>query len=203
MLPLYHDFSGETVVIVGGGSVALRKARRFAEEANVLVLAGTFEDAFDDVDCELKRTHVTAESVRTDVTDSYLVIPATDDSELNANVATIAEREGCLVNRVDKVGDVVVPACVRSDDVSVAVSTNGASPATSKYLRQRLTPIVRQTEGMVRIQRTLRAELKRGDRSQDERATLLWQVIESDDVWALLPEHVERAETVARDIVDL
>ncbi|MFC6772099.1 NAD(P)-dependent oxidoreductase, partial [Halorubrum pallidum] len=37
MIPLYHDFTGETVLVIGGGGVGARKASRFADEARVVV----------------------------------------------------------------------------------------------------------------------------------------------------------------------
>jgi precorrin-2 dehydrogenase/sirohydrochlorin ferrochelatase len=43
MIPLLHDFSGETVLVFGGGRVGARKARRFAREAKVLELLFRFE----------------------------------------------------------------------------------------------------------------------------------------------------------------
>ncbi|MFB6126570.1 MAG: bifunctional precorrin-2 dehydrogenase/sirohydrochlorin ferrochelatase [Halolamina sp.] len=43
MIPLVHDFADETVLIFGGGPVGARKARRFAVEAETVVVAPTFE----------------------------------------------------------------------------------------------------------------------------------------------------------------
>lgn len=201
MIPLFHDFHDKQVVIVGGGSVALRKARRFVQEAEVTVIGQDFEDGFHDVECKLKHKRITPQNVRQEITGVYLVIPATDDPELNATVEAISKREDCLVNRVDEVGDVVVPSCIRSEELSVAVSTGGSSPAMSKYLRQLLTPVVERADGMVRIQRKLRTELEEDIRSQKERKRLLWQVIESDEVWEHLPQECDRAEAIARELV--
>ncbi|MEF8828740.1 MAG: NAD(P)-dependent oxidoreductase, partial [Haloarcula sp.] len=44
MIPLMHDFEGETVLVVGGGPVGARKARTFAAEADVVVLSPEFAD---------------------------------------------------------------------------------------------------------------------------------------------------------------
>lgn len=43
MIPLCHDFTDETVLVFGGGSVGARKARRFAREAEVVVLSPQFD----------------------------------------------------------------------------------------------------------------------------------------------------------------
>ncbi|MDR9382052.1 MAG: NAD(P)-dependent oxidoreductase, partial [Natronomonas sp.] len=42
MIPLYHDFTDETVLVFGGGPVGARKARRFAREAAVVVVSPEF-----------------------------------------------------------------------------------------------------------------------------------------------------------------
>lgn len=44
MIPLAHDFTGETVLVFGGGTVGARKARRFAREARVVVVSPRFAD---------------------------------------------------------------------------------------------------------------------------------------------------------------
>lgn len=201
MLPLFHDFEDKKVLIVGGGTVALRKARRFADEANVTVLAPTFDDEFRRTDCELSERRIVRRDVLPELEDAYLVVPATDDGELNSAVETLAERRGCLVNRVDEIGDVVVPSLIESEEISVAISTGGSSPAMSKYLRRRVTPIVRRADSMVRLQRELRRELKDTVDSQQRRKELLWQVIESDRVREQLPEAFDEAKATARELV--
>lgn len=201
MLPLCHDFDGKQVVILGGGSVALRKARRFSQEADVTVVSPEFEDGFEEVSCTLERQRVAPADVPPLVEDAYLVVPATDDQELNATAAEIATDAGCLVNAVDEAGDVVVPSHIQSGEISLAISTSGASPATTRYLRKSLTPQIREADGMVQIQRDLRARLKETEPSQAERRRLLRAVVESDAVWESLPDEPDRARTVADRIV--
>ena len=44
MIPLVHDFTGRTVLVLGGGAVGARKAQRFATEAHVVVVSPAFAD---------------------------------------------------------------------------------------------------------------------------------------------------------------
>lgn len=201
MIPLYHDFEGERVVVIGGGAVALRKARRFAAEADVLVVAPSFAEGFDAVACERRREAVDPTDLPDLVADAALVMPATDDAALNDAAAAAAEQAGALVNRVDRAGDVVVPATVDAEDVSVAVSTGGASPATSRWLRQQVEPTVERADRMASVQRALRAELKAEVETQSERARLLRAVIESAEVWERLEEGVSAGKSAADDVV--
>jgi precorrin-2 dehydrogenase/sirohydrochlorin ferrochelatase len=201
MIPLFHDFTGKRVVVVGGGPVAHRKARRFVDEADVTVVAPEFVEGFEDLPCELVRERVDKDTVDELVSETFLVVVATDDKPVNETVAAAAQRAGCLVNRADRVGEVVVPSHIESTELSVAISTRGASPTTTKYLRQQLTPLIEETDGMVALQRELRAELKETVPDQSERKRLLRSVIDTDAVWEPLPVDTETALTRAREVI--
>lgn len=136
MIPLFHDFRGERVLVFGGGRVGYRKTRRFAREATVVVVGAEFDEefrAFDEFEepdehrksdergacASLVRAHVSPGDV-----DSWLervapalVVAATSDEECNAAIERAASERGILVNRADRSGEresgsVVVPATV-------------------------------------------------------------------------------------------
>lgn len=201
MIPLFHDFEGKRVVVVGGGDVALRKARRFAREAEVTVVAPRFVEGFQELDCELVSDRVTPDDAPDMVADVYLVVTATDDPSVNEAVATAAKAEGCLVNRADSVGDLIVPSSIDTAELTVAFSTHGSSPTVSKYLRKDLTPYMQRADGMVRIQEEIRNELKSTVDDQEQRKELLNAVIEADAVWEQLPDNYDRALVKARTVV--
>ena len=189
MLPLFHDFEGRRVVIVGGGSVALRKVRTFAREADVTVIAPEFADGFADLECTLKRRELKRDDAPEVVADAYLVVPATDDGDLNDALAEAAREAGCLVNRVDERGDVVTPSRAESDRVTVAISTDGASPAMSKYLRKQIEPLLERADPMVALQAELREELQSADQlPPSKRREALWAVLEDEGVWEFLED---------------
>lgn len=204
MLPLFHDFEDRSVVVVGGGPVALRKARTFATEADVTVFAPAFADGFETVDCECVRRELEPADAPAVVDDTFLVVPATDDGDLNDAVATAAREAGALVNRVDRRGDVVTPSRAESDRVTVAISTDGASPAISKYLRQEIEPLLERVDPMVSLQAELREELQDDDElSVPERREALWRVLEDETVWDRLVDGREAdARVRAWDLVN-
>ncbi len=75
-----------------------------------------------------------------DLEGAALVVCATDDEELNRAVAAEAGRRGLFVNVVDvpELCSFIVPAVVRRGELTLAVSTGGASPAVARRLRERL-----------------------------------------------------------------
>lgn len=103
MIPLYHDFTGETVLVFGGGPIGARKARRFAEEARVVVVSPAF-DADDFGGAALVRARPAPEDVEEwfDRTTPALAVAATDDDRVNDAVAAAARARGVLVNRADR-----------------------------------------------------------------------------------------------------
>jgi len=199
MIPLVHDFEGETVLVVGGGTVGARKARRFAREADVVVVAPAFADA-DFGGAERIRAAPAPDEIAgwLDRTDPALVVAATDDGAVNARVEAEARERGVLVNRTDTHGDrepgsVVVPATVRDGDVVVAVSTGGASPALAKHLRERVEAEVEHAGAMAELTGELRDRLQREGVPPAERREAVRTVVRNDRVWKLLETGTSKA----------
>lgn len=207
MIPLLHDFTGETVLVFGGGPVGARKARRFAAEAEVVVVSPAFGDrAFGTA--ERVREAPDADGVREWVEriEPALVVAATDDAELNAAAEAAAREAGALVNRADdhgeqEVGNVIVPATVRSDPVTMAVATGGHSPALSKYLRESFEEQFADAGKMAKLTGTLREDLKKADMSAAERRDAVRAVVRSDEVWKALDSGSPKAGHVAADVI--
>jgi precorrin-2 dehydrogenase/sirohydrochlorin ferrochelatase len=203
VIPLYHDFSDATVLVVGGGSVGARKAERFASEADVIVVSPTFDDRFDDGEFPAVERIRAAPAVDDmagwlDRIEPALVVAATDDGERNAAVAEAASERDILVNRTDRAGDrdvgsVVVPATVEDDPVSVAISTGGQSPALSRYLRQQIEEEIENAGAMAELTGRLRAELKESH-PPGERRELIREVVRSPAVWKALHTGIAKAE---------
>jgi precorrin-2 dehydrogenase/sirohydrochlorin ferrochelatase len=227
MIPLVHDFTGRTVLVLGGGAVGARKAQRFATEAHVVVVSPAFADGFDAADAtaatpetwrrtsdapgvELVCDAPTAEGVERwiDRLDPALVVAATDDEAINAAAADAARDRDVLVNRTDRaggrdgdVGSVLVPATVEDGSVTVAITTGGASPALSKHLRERLEVEIEGAGAMADLTRDLRAELRDRELSPSERRDAVRRVVRSSRVWKALRTGTTNPRRVAEDVI--
>mgnify|MGYP000034625307 CR=1 FL=1 len=207
MIPLYHDFTDETVLVFGGGPVGARKARRFAREANVVVVSPEF--AADDYGgAELLRAAPDAEAVAGwfDRADPALAVAATDVDPVNEAVERQARRRGTLINRADHSdergpGGVVVPATVDDGPVRVAVTTNGTSPAVSRHLRRELESAVDGAGAVATVVGELREELKERDVDPDRRRVAIRAVAESEAVWTAAREGGDEAVREAAERV--
>jgi precorrin-2 dehydrogenase/sirohydrochlorin ferrochelatase len=194
MIPLAHDFTDETVLVFGGGPVGARKARRFAAEARVVVVSPAFADA-DFGGAERIEAAPGPEEVGAylDEHDPALVVAATDDPDVNAAVADAAVERGTLVNRADRsesagAGDVAVPATVTDGDVTVAVSTGGASPALARHLRERIEAEVDGAGAVAAVSGALRERYQERGVAPDDRRAAVRAVVRADAVWAAARE---------------
>lgn len=140
-LPLFHNLKGRTVLVVGGGEIALRKARLLSEAGAVLrVVAPEVEPQL----CELIELGggetLTRRYVASDLSGCVLVIAATDDEPLNAQVSHDAKALGMPVNVVDspQLCTVIFPAIVDRSPLMIAVSSGGDAPVLARLVRARI-----------------------------------------------------------------
>ncbi len=132
--PLMLDVSDRPIVIIGGGSVAARKAAGLIEcgATRVRCVAPTFDPAMPPA---VQRVQHRYEPAQLD--GAGLVFAATDDPGVNAAVVRDARGRGILVNRVDadyeNPGDFVTPARLHESSVTVTVSAGG-SPALAAVI---------------------------------------------------------------------
>jgi precorrin-2 dehydrogenase/sirohydrochlorin ferrochelatase len=202
-----HDFEGETVLVVGGGPVGARKARTFAQAAAVVVLSPEFADR-SFAGAERVRAAPTPEDATEWVerTGPALVVAATDDPDLNDAFTAAAEDHGALVNRADDHGDqsfgnVVVPATVRDDPVTLAIATGGRAPALSKHLREHLEDEFDNAGLMADLVGDLREEFRDRGVPPAERRDAVRTVVRSREVWKALDSGRSNGEQVARDVI--
>lgn len=139
--PVCLDVSGKRCVIIGGGEVAERKARRLVDcGADVLVVSENLSPALQAMRADGRLSHIQAGYSSDLIEGAFLVIGATDRAEVNDAVSRDARRRGVLVNIVDDPDrcNFILPSLYRQGDLMIAVSTGGKSPALAKKLRKEM-----------------------------------------------------------------
>jgi len=137
--------SGRRCLVVGGGDVGLEKVE------GLLACGGEVTLVAPDAHPAL-REHATEGAIRwerrtyagaADLEGAFLVIAATDDSEVNIGVYEDAEARAMLVNVVDvpPLCNFILPAIVRSGPLAIAISTAGASPALAKRMKREISEL--------------------------------------------------------------
>jgi precorrin-2 dehydrogenase / sirohydrochlorin ferrochelatase len=137
LYPVFLDLDGKHCVIVGGGEVANRKARKLLQaRAEVVVISPEVKPELASVAVEVWRKPYE----EGDLEGAFLAFAATNRREVNAAVAREAQRRGILVNVADEAseGDFALPSTLRRGQLQVAVSTGGASPTLARRIRREL-----------------------------------------------------------------
>jgi uroporphyrin-III C-methyltransferase / precorrin-2 dehydrogenase / sirohydrochlorin ferrochelatase len=139
--PLMLKVKDEACLVVGGGPVALQKARALKKAgADVTAVSRDFSPAFRRLNIRRVRRAFRPGDVRGRV----LVIAGTDDPDVNQAVYQACRRRHIPVNVVDvpELCSFIVPSIVRRGPVVIAISTGGQSPPLAKALRKKLEAIL-------------------------------------------------------------
>ena len=159
-LPLFANVAQRPVLLVGGGEVALRKARLLLEaEARVTVVAPELHDELQQLQQQGRLTHQADYFQAAHLQGQRLVIAATDDEQVNADVAAAAEAAGLWVNVVDDPArsSFIFPSIIDRSPIIVAISSGGAAPVLARLLRERLEASVDATGAQLRGSETVEA----------------------------------------------
>ncbi|HEY0974254.1 MAG TPA: siroheme synthase CysG [Solimonas sp.] len=139
--PVFLRLRGARVLLVGGGEVAARKLRllRRAQPQIDVVAASLNEELRQAVDEGVAR-HLGARFESSQVQGCRLVVAATDDAALNAEVALAADTVGVPVNVVDdaELSSFITPAIVDRAPLLIAISSGGGAPVLVRRLRERI-----------------------------------------------------------------
>ncbi|WP_371228465.1 siroheme synthase CysG [Pseudomonas sp. QE6] len=151
-LPLFHILRGRRALLVGGGDVALRKARLLSDAGAVLrVVAPEVHSELRELVEQGQGELLLRPYVSGDLQDCVLAIAATDDEPLNAQVSRDANERGVPVNVVDAPAlcSVIFPAIVDRSPLVVAVSSGGDAPVLARLLRAKLETWIPATYGQL------------------------------------------------------
>ena len=131
-LPILLDGSGIRVLVVGGGNVATRKAKQFAQAgAIVRIVAPALDPALEALALEYAMVVDRRPYERGDIGDAQLVVTATNDRAANEAAAREALSEGCLLNAADHSpdGNFAMMATHHRGPLTIGVSAGGVPSA--------------------------------------------------------------------------
>ena len=135
--------TGRKCLVVGGGDIGLEKIDGLlACGADVVLIAPDACDAVQVYAAEGSiEWHRRAYEGPADLEDKFMVIAATDDSEVNIEIYYDGEKRAMLVNVVDvpPLCNFILPAIVRTGPLAIAISTAGASPALAKRMKREIS----------------------------------------------------------------
>ncbi len=149
-LPLFFDLKSRAVLIVGGGDVALRKARLLNKAgAHINVISPAINQELKDLALNTQGEAVDKKYNSESLARYTLVVAATDDRAVNKQVSDDAKLANIPVNVVDhpELCSFIFPAIVDRSPIIAAVSSGGSSPVLARILRAKLETVLPATYG--------------------------------------------------------
>ena len=137
--PVYLNIAGRRAVVIGGGEVAERKiVQLLASGAEVTLVSPNATPGLERLSLEGRVRWIRRAYAAGDLAGAWLAVAATDDPAVQRSVHAEAEREKTLLNVVDvaELCGFIAPSVVRRGEVTVAISTGGASPALARKVRE-------------------------------------------------------------------
>ncbi len=144
LFPIFLKLETLSLVIVGGGNVALEKLTAVlgnAPDTKIKLVA-------KEISIEIKElafrypnlTLIKREFEESDLDEADLVIAAVNDRELSTVIKDCAHKKGKLINVADKpdLCDFYLGSIVQKGNLKIAISTNGQSPTAAKRIKEML-----------------------------------------------------------------
>ncbi len=136
--PFFVDLEGREGLIVGGGAVALRKIQKLLPFGPRLTVAAPA--LLPEIEALSGLALVRRAFAPSMLEGKGFVIAATDSREANRKIAALCRERGIPVNAVDDrdACTFLFPALVRRGELTVGVSTAGASPGAAVWVKERI-----------------------------------------------------------------
>ena len=144
-LPLFHNIKNRRCVVVGAGSIALRKIRPLLEAGAIIdIIAPDIDYRIEELAKEHPIKIYNKPFEKNDLNDACLVISAANKKKVNTQVSNHAKSLNIPVNVVDQpeLCTVIFPSIVDRSPMLVAISSGGAAPVLVRMLRTKLESII-------------------------------------------------------------
>ena len=191
-LPIGISLKARACLVVGGGNVALRKIETLLEyDSQITVVA---PEPLDKIEYYAGKGKLKLErrAYRSPEAQQYgIVISASDDNGVNEAVYEDCKGAGIPVNVVDNPAmcDVIFPAVLKRDCLTVAVSTDGKAPFLSGHLRLILEGVFPERwSKLAKLAARFRAKVQKQFKDQPDRKAAALQRFLNADWQTLLKE---------------
>lgn len=144
--PLFLDLKNKKSVVIGGGSVAERKATTLIKAGAVVeLISPSLTRRLEQYKTKGKIKHKARNYRKGDLKGAFLVVACTSSGEINIRISNDAKLFAGppFINIVDNPaeGNFIVPSSLTRGPLTIAISTEGSSPAVAKTIRKEIEDI--------------------------------------------------------------
>lgn len=198
--PVMLDVRSRPAIVVGGNQIAAEKAAALrASGAKVSVISPIF---CDELLTQAERGQVTLchkAYEPGDLAGAFVVIAVADHPQLVQDIWTETQERGQLVNIVDVPAycSFIMPSVLRREQLTIAVSTQGASPSLAKRIRHSLEDLFPLAYGTyLRLAALARTHLRKNGISYEQRDNFFGDFFTSDVLAQLVEGNTQQATSI-------
>lgn len=136
--PMFVDLSDKKIIVVGGGNIATRRVSTLLSfTRNITVVAPTMTQELTELGKTGKIQTVVRPVKRSDFTDAYMVLAATNDWKINEEIYRICKEEGIYVNVADSKEkcDFYFPGVYVQDELVIGITASGHDHKRARKVR--------------------------------------------------------------------
>jgi len=202
-LPVCLRLQDAPVVLIGGGTVATRKARLLLRAgANLTVVSPEISDELEQLLAAEGGIWQQSEYRETDLHGRKLVVAATPVRAVNEQIYQDATALSLPVNVVDApdLCTFIFPSIVDRDPLLIAITSSGQSPVLARILRRKIEALVPATYGrLARFAGRMR-QLVKDSISEETPRRLFWEeALEGSLAEQVLAGREQQAEMLLRE----
>src|SRR5512143_3096083 len=205
--PAYLDLRGRPCLVIGGGSVAERKALSLiGAGAEVTIVSPSLTPRLKELSVSGKISHRQKNFDEQDLAGEALVVAATGSPDVNVFAARACKKRHILVNVAapPEESTFIVPSLVERGELLIAVSTAGASPALAKRIRQELERRYgAEYELFLEKLSAIRARVLETVPDEQERRRIFQAIVDSDAMELIRQGKTHEAEARMLEIAGL
>jgi len=186
--PIFMDVEAQPVLVVGGGTIALRKVQTLLDHGAIVQIVSPqlvpeLKELINDTTCLWSEKEYSTE----DIQEAILVFSCTEKEEVNARVSLDAKAHHRPANVVDdpEKCSFIVPSIMEQGDLKIAVSTGGSSPIVARQVRAELQTLYgSEMAEYLTLLKTWRTIVK--FRLSSEKRSIFWNRVTDGEVRELI-----------------
>lgn len=202
LFPIMLNLKDRSILVIGGGVVALRKVEILAEfGTDITVVSDRFLEEFDKFNIEKINLKIRdSGDLEPLMAGRILVIVATKDKKLNDLSEQLCKKYNILCNRVDvKDSSAIFAVTLKNRDIIISVSSSGTIPSFSVFLRDKISEDIEIYMPALEILKKIRENTK--IRDYELRKKLFREILENEDFWHYIKKgDIQSAELLATKI---
>lgn len=189
-MPLFVNMHQRKVLIIGGGEVALRKARQFAEAgAKIKVVAPDISPCFNDIaGIVIEKRKASEEDVRNEY---FAVVIATNDKITNESISKICKKKSIIADRCDdhSKSDFVTGSITACGNI-INATVSGGIPSLSRFINLEVKKIfTKELKELSDLLLELRPQILASKKANKE---LLKQIVNSENLERIKTEGIDK-----------